>query len=75
MWIPPDTEPVDLSDEQLDSTAELAPHAHVFVARCGAHLEGAGARSTGDAARPTGTGPPTLVGGSDGAEVLIWASA
>jgi quercetin 2,3-dioxygenase len=50
-------------------------HVHVFVARGSARLEGAGALSSGDAARLTAAGSPALSAGPDGAEVLIWATA
>jgi redox-sensitive bicupin YhaK (pirin superfamily) len=52
-----------------------APHAHVFVARGDAGLEGAGGLQTGDAALLAGAGTPQLTAGDDGAEVLIWATA
>jgi quercetin 2,3-dioxygenase len=117
MWVPPDTESVAPSYEQLDINAELdrgglvpiasgkghdaaisirqrhavlwgvrlaagetatVPddrHVHVYLARGSAVLEGAGVLATGDAARLTGAGSPMLTAGSDGAEVLIWATA
>jgi quercetin 2,3-dioxygenase len=49
-------------------------HAHLFVPRGSAQLEGAGALATGDAVRLTAAGAPTLTAGADGAEVLIWAT-
>jgi quercetin 2,3-dioxygenase len=52
-----------------------APHAHVFVARGGAALEGAGDLDTGDAVRLRAAGDPELVAGPGGAEVLVWATA
>ena len=52
-----------------------AIHAHVFVAVGSAELEGSGPLATGDAARLTAAGAPTLTAGGDGAEVLIWATA
>ena len=52
-----------------------AGHAHVFVAVGTAELAGAGALATGDAARLTSAGSPSLTAGPDGAEVLIWATA
>ena len=52
-----------------------ANHAHVFVAVGSADLEGAGPLATGDAARLTGAGSPSLTAGPDGAEVLIWATS
>ncbi|MQS16593.1 pirin family protein [Streptomyces kaniharaensis] len=55
-------------------TLELptAPFAHLFIARGGAELEGAGLLGTGDAARITGSDGRRLTGGSDGAEALVW---
>jgi hypothetical protein len=47
---------------------------HVFVAVGDATLDGT-ALVTGDAARLTHAGSPTLVAGAEGAEVLIWATA
>lgn len=52
-----------------------APHAHLFVARGDAALAGAGALATGDAARLTEAGSPSLTAGTGGAEVLVWATA
>ena len=51
-----------------------APHVHLFVPVGQAALDGA-ALATGDAARLTDAGSPTLVAGPDGAEVLVWATA
>ena len=51
-----------------------APHAHVFVAVGAASLDGT-LLATGDAARLTDAGTPALVAGTEGAEVLIWATA
>jgi len=51
-----------------------APHTHVFVAVGGAALDGT-PLGTGDAARLTDAGSPTLTGGDEGAEVLVWATA
>jgi redox-sensitive bicupin YhaK (pirin superfamily) len=48
---------------------------HLYVARGGAELDGAGPLTTGDAVRLTGAGSPALTAGPDGAEVLIWATA
>ena len=48
-----------------------APHLHVFVARGGVHLEGAGRLDEGDAARFSGEGGPRLTAVTD-AEVLVW---
>jgi redox-sensitive bicupin YhaK (pirin superfamily) len=115
MWVPPDTERIDPSYEQLDINGELArgglvpvasgrghdaaiqirqsdavlwagrltpgevvtvPDAkwvHLFVARGGVSLEGAGALAEGDAVRLTGAGELTLTADADtGAEVLVW---
>jgi redox-sensitive bicupin YhaK (pirin superfamily) len=48
-------------------------HVHVFVARGGVDLEGAGPLAEGDAARLTAAGSLRLTAGEDsGAEVLIW---
>jgi redox-sensitive bicupin YhaK (pirin superfamily) len=55
-------------------TVPGAPHVHVFVAIGTAALAGA-PLATGDAARLTDAGTPTLTAGTDGAEVLIWATA
>lgn len=53
-----------------------ALHVHLFVARGGVTLEGAGALSEGDAVRLTAAGGDlVLVAGADGAEVLIWETA
>ncbi len=50
-----------------------APFVHVFVARGGVALEGAGPLATGDAARLTKAGARTLIADpAQGAEVLIW---
>ena len=47
--------------------------AHLFVARGGAILEGAGELWEGDAVRLTDAGSPTLTAaGPGGAEVLVW---
>ena len=115
MWVPPDTERIDPSYEQLDINGELAkgglvpvasgrghdaaiqirqsdavlwagrltpgevvtvPDAkwvHLFVARGGVSLEGAGGLVEGDAVRLTGAGELTLTADADtGAEVLVW---
>ena len=50
-------------------------HVHVFVARGGATLEGAGALAEGDSVRLTAVGSPRLTAGDAGAEVLIWETA
>jgi len=50
-------------------------HVHLYVARGSATLDGAGVLATGDAARLTRAGSPTLTAGPDGAEVLIWETA
>lgn len=49
-----------------------AAFGHVFVARGNVDLEGGGPLGTGDAARLVGSDDLGLVGGSEGAEVLIW---
>jgi quercetin 2,3-dioxygenase len=51
-----------------------AGHVHVFVAVGEAVLDGV-SLSTGDAARLTDAGSPTLTAGAAGAEVLVWATA
>ncbi len=51
-----------------------APHVHVFVAIGDASLDGRALR-TGDAARLTDAGTPTLTAGAEGAEVLVWATS
>jgi redox-sensitive bicupin YhaK (pirin superfamily) len=45
---------------------------HLFVARGGVVLEGAGALGEGDAVRLTGAGSLALTADTDGAEVLVW---
>jgi len=50
-----------------------ARHVHVFVAVGDAALDGT-RLDTGDAARLTDAGSPTLVAGAGGAEVLVWAT-
>ena len=52
-----------------------APHVHVFVAVGAADLDGAGSLDTGDAVRLTDAGPLTLTAGTEGCEVLVWATA
>ncbi len=53
-----------------------ARHAHVYVARGAATLEGAGRLETGDAARLTAAGAPELTADDErGAEILIWETA
>jgi hypothetical protein len=53
-----------------------APFVHVFVAKGGATLEGAGALATGDAVRLTKAGVRALTAdAATGAEVLIWETA
>jgi redox-sensitive bicupin YhaK (pirin superfamily) len=58
----------------VEVTVPDAPHVHVFVAVGDAGLDDA-PLATGDAARLTDAGTPTLVAGARGAEVLIWATA
>jgi redox-sensitive bicupin YhaK (pirin superfamily) len=55
-------------------TVPDAPHVHAFVAVGAATLDGT-PLATGDAARLTDAGARTLTAGSDGAEVLVWATA
>ncbi len=50
-----------------------APAVHVFVARGGAELEGAGPLVEGDAVRLDDAGPRTVVAGAHGCELLAWA--
>jgi redox-sensitive bicupin YhaK (pirin superfamily) len=53
-----------------------APFVHLFVAKGGATLEGAGALLTGDAVRLTRAGARALTADfAAGAEVLIWETA
>ncbi|MBM3658516.1 MAG: pirin family protein [Actinobacteria bacterium] len=56
-------------------TVPDAAHVHLYVARGGADLDGAGALDEGDAARLTGAGAVTLTAGPDGAEVIVWETA
>ena len=51
------------------------PHAHVFVAVGDADLADVGTLATGDAARLTDAGSPSLRAGASGAEVLVWVTA
>ncbi len=51
-----------------------AEYGHVFVAKGGAEFEANGTLGTGDAVRLTRTDELSLVGGDDGAEVLIWTT-
>jgi redox-sensitive bicupin YhaK (pirin superfamily) len=53
-------------------TAPDAPFVHLYVARGAIELDGAGPLEQGAAARLTAAGGRTLVGGPEGAEVLIW---
>ena len=50
-------------------------HVHVFVARGGVTLEGAGPLDEGDSVRLTAAGSPRLTAGDGGAEVLLWETA
>jgi redox-sensitive bicupin YhaK (pirin superfamily) len=61
---------------RADETVAIpdARHVHVFVAIGDANLDGA-ALATGDAARLTHAGTPSLTAGTDGAEVLVWTTA
>jgi quercetin 2,3-dioxygenase len=49
-------------------------HAHLFVARGEAALDGAGLLVEGDAARLDAAGSPALTAGPAGAEILIWST-
>jgi len=49
-----------------------ARYAHLFVARGGLDMAGAGPLEAGDAVRLTAAGAPLLTAGAEGAEVLIW---
>ena len=51
-----------------------ARHVHVFVAVGDATLDGT-PLATGDAARLTHAGALSLTAGSDGCEVLVWATS
>ena len=54
-------------------TVPDARHVHLYVARGVAGLDGAGTLGSGDAARLTDAGSPTLTADpAQGAEVLIW---
>jgi redox-sensitive bicupin YhaK (pirin superfamily) len=53
----------------------MAPHVHVFVPVGSGELSNGNRLSTGDAARLTDVGALSFTAGSDGAEVLIWATA
>ena len=50
-------------------------HVHLFVARGSGTLDPGGTLGTGDAVRLTGADGATFSAGTDGAEVLIWATA
>ena len=50
-------------------------HVHLFVARGSGNLDPGGTLGTGDAVRLTGADGATFSAGTDGAEVLIWATA
>jgi redox-sensitive bicupin YhaK (pirin superfamily) len=49
-----------------------APYVHLFVARGGADVEGAGRLDEADAARFTAEGQARVTAGSDGSEVAVW---
>ena len=49
-----------------------APYVHLFVARGGADVEGAGALGEADAARFTADGQARVTAGGDGSEVVVW---
>jgi redox-sensitive bicupin YhaK (pirin superfamily) len=53
-------------------TVPDARHAHLYVAKGGADLEGVGPLNTGDAARLSAAGARRLKADAAGAEVLIW---
>ena len=115
MWVPPDTERIKPSYQQLDINRELgrgglipiasgrgheaaisikqqgavlwggrlnpgesvqipdAPYVHLFIAKGGAELEGAGVLHSGDTVRLAAAGARRLTAeASTGAEVLIW---
>ena len=55
-------------------TVPDAPHGHVFVAVGDATLD-ADPLATGDAARLTDAGSPTLTAGAEGCEVLVWVTS
>ena len=57
---------VDLPDDR---------HVHVFVARGSGNLDPGGTLATGDAARLSNANGLRFSAGTDGAEVLIWATA
>ena len=57
---------VDLPDDR---------HVHVFVARGSGNLDPGGTLATGDAARLSNANGLTFTADTDGAEVLIWATA
>lgn len=54
------------------TTLPSASRAHLFVPRGAVELEGAGALSTGDSARVTGSDGQRVTAGPDGAEILVW---
>lgn len=49
-----------------------APYVHLFVAKGGVELEGAGRLGAGDAVRLTAASGPRLQADPEGAEVLVW---
>jgi redox-sensitive bicupin YhaK (pirin superfamily) len=49
-----------------------AAHVHLYVAKGGAMLDGAGSLGAGDAVRLTAAGARMLTAGTEGAEVLVW---
>ena len=51
------------------------PHVHVFVALGGGALDVVGKLGQGDAVRLTDPATTTFTAGSDGAELLVWATA
>ena len=62
---------------EADDTTDIPDdrHVHVFVARGSGALDPGGRLGTGDAARLTDTDGLAFTAGSEGAEVLIWATS
>lgn len=52
-----------------------AAYVHMFIAKGGVNLEGAGQLAAGDAVRLTGGSGPAVKAGPEGAEILIWEMA
>ena len=53
-------------------TLPTAPYVHLFVARGGVELDGAGALTAGDAVRITGSDGQRVTAGSVASEILVW---